>query len=63
VDAHYDNSANNAANPDPEHDVYGGTQTREEMMAPFFGVVVDAGVDPRKVMTLPGQAGELGTGR
>jgi hypothetical protein len=53
VDAHYDNSANNAANPDPEHDVYGGTQTREEMMVPFFGVVVDAGVDPRKVMTLP----------
>jgi hypothetical protein len=53
VGAHYDNSANNPANPDPEHDVYGGTQTREEMMVPFFGVVVDAGVDPRKVMTLP----------
>jgi hypothetical protein len=59
VDAHYDNSANNAANPDPAHEVYGGTQTWEEMMAPFFGVVVDARVDPRKVMTLPGQAGAV----
>jgi len=63
VDAHYDNSANNIANPDPTRDVYGGTQTWEEMMVPFFGVVVDARVDPRKVMTLPGQAGALGTGR
>ncbi|MGA2714824.1 MAG: cytochrome c [Bryobacteraceae bacterium] len=63
VDAHYDNSANNPANPAPDRDVYGGTQTWEEMMVPFFGVVVDAHVDPRKVMTLPGQAGELGAGR
>jgi hypothetical protein len=63
VDAHYDNSANNRANPDPTRDVYGGTQTWEEMMAPFFGVVVDARVDPRKVMTLPGQAGAVGAGR
>lgn len=55
VDAHYDNSANNRANPDSTQDVYGGTQTWEEMMVPFFGVVVDARVDPGKVMTLPGQ--------
>jgi hypothetical protein len=59
VEAHYDNSANNPANPAPDRDVYGGTQTWEEMMVPFFGVVVDARVDPRKVMTLPGQAGAL----
>jgi hypothetical protein len=26
------------------------------MMAPFFGVVVDARIDPAEVMTLPGQA-------
>jgi hypothetical protein len=57
VDAHYDNSANNKFNPDPTKDVFSGTQTWEEMMAPFFGVVVDATLDPRKVMTLPGQAG------
>lgn len=63
VDAHFDNSANNPANPDPARDVYGGTQTWEEMMAPFFGVVVDARLDPRKVMTLPGQAGAIGAGR
>ena len=54
VDAHYDNSMNNLANPDATRDVYGGTQTSEEMMVPFFGVVVDARVDPRKVVTLPG---------
>jgi hypothetical protein len=57
VDAHYDNSANNRGNPDPTLDVYGGTQTWEEMMVPFFGVVVDSRVNPRKVMALPGQAG------
>jgi hypothetical protein len=62
VDAHYDNSANDAANPAPDRDVYGGTQTWEEMMVPFFGVVVEAVVDPRKVLTLPGQAGVVGTG-
>jgi len=59
VEAHYDNSANNPANPAPDRDVYAGTQTWEEMMVPFFGVVVDARVDPGKVMTLPGQAGTL----
>jgi hypothetical protein len=63
VEAHYDNSANNKANPDATQDVYGGSQTWEEMMVPFFGVVVDARVDPRKVMTIPGQAGAVGTGR
>jgi hypothetical protein len=63
VDAHYDNSANNSANPDPTRDVYGGTQTWEEMMVPFFGLVVDARVDPNKVMSLPGQVGAVATGR
>jgi hypothetical protein len=32
--------------------VYGGTQSWEEMMNPFFGIVVDRQVDPAKVMTL-----------
>jgi hypothetical protein len=63
VDAHYDNSLNNPANPDATQDVYGGSQTWEEMMVPFFGVVVDVRVDPRKVMTLPGQVGTVGTER
>ena len=63
VDAHYDNSLNNPGNPDASQDVYAGSQTWEEMMVPFFGVVVDARVDPRKVMTLPGQVGPVGTVR
>jgi hypothetical protein len=63
ADAHFDNSANNPANPDPARDVYGGTQTSEEMMVPFFGVVIDARIDANKVMTLPGQVGAVGTSR
>src|SRR5262249_10288441 len=41
VDAHFDNSSANRGNPDSTVDVYGGTQTWEEMMNPWFGVVVD----------------------
>ncbi len=57
------NSANNPANPDATRDVYGGTQTCEEMIVPFFGVVLDARMDPRKVMMLPGQAEAFRAGR
>ena len=63
VDAHYDNSVKNRTNPDATLDVYGGTQTWEEMMVPFFGVVVDGRMDPHKVITLPGQVGAAGTSR
>ena len=59
VDAHYDNSANNKANPDPTLDVYGGTQTWQEMMVPFFGVVVETKVDPSKVITLVGRTADI----
>ena len=48
--AHYDNSANNKFNPDPSRTVYYGNQTWEEMMQPFFGVVVDKKVDPQKIL-------------
>ena len=34
VDAHFDNSAAKRGNPDPTADVFGGTQTWEEMMNP-----------------------------
>ena len=44
VDATFDNSAGNRGNPDPKVDVYGGTQTWEEMMNPWFGIVVDKSV-------------------
>ncbi len=50
VTAHYDNSANNKFNPDPNRTVYYGDMSWEEMMFPFFSVVVDKEVDPKKLM-------------
>ena len=50
VNAHFDNSPGNKFNPDPNRTVYMGTMTWEEMMFPFFSVVVDKSVDPRKVI-------------
>lgn len=46
IDAHYDNSVNNKFNPNPNKTVY--TMTWEEMMFPFFGVVVDRDAEPPK---------------
>jgi hypothetical protein len=53
VTAHFDNSANNRLNPNPGRDVYWGDQTWEEMMVPWFGVVVPKDADPTKVVTYP----------
>ena len=50
VNAHFDNSPSNKFNPDPNRTMYMGTMTWEEMMFPFFSVVVDKSVDPRKVI-------------
>jgi len=50
VTAHYDNSANNKFNPDPNKTVYYGDMTWEEMMFPFFSIVVDQGVDASKIV-------------
>ena len=50
VEAHFDNSANNKFNPNPNKTVYYGEMTWEEMMFPFFGVVVDKNVDPKKIL-------------
>jgi hypothetical protein len=47
--AHYDNSSNNKFNPNPNQTVYYGDMTWEEMMAPFFGVLVDKSIDDKKV--------------
>jgi hypothetical protein len=41
VIAHFDNSANNKANPDPTATVRWGDQTWEEMMIGFFGTISD----------------------
>jgi mono/diheme cytochrome c family protein len=45
VIAHFDNSANNKANPDATANVRWGDQTWEEMMIGFFGTIVDAATD------------------
>jgi len=50
IDAHFDNSASNRANPDPNKTVYYGSMSWEEMMNPFFGVVVPANANPRSVV-------------
>jgi len=44
--AHFDNSANNPANPDPTKEVLWGDQTFEEMMIGFFDVSFDAKKSP-----------------
>ena len=60
VNAHFDNSSNNKFNPDPNRPVFYGDQTWEEMMAPFFGIVVDMKQDPEKVVTVKGGRGRGG---
>ena len=50
VEAHFDNSTANRGNPDPTVDVYFGTQTWEEMMSPFLGLVIDKSVNPDDVI-------------
>jgi hypothetical protein len=52
VEAYYDNSKANRFNPNPERTVYLGRMTWEEMMAPFFGVLIDSTVDPNQVIKL-----------
>ena len=49
--AHYDNSANNRFNPDPSKEVWWGDQTMEEMMVPYFAVLVKPGVERNKIVT------------
>jgi hypothetical protein len=53
VDAHYDNSVNNKFNPNPNRTVYYGQMTWEEMMSPFFGVVVERDADATKLIDSP----------
>jgi hypothetical protein len=54
IDAHYDNSSSNKFNPNPNITVYPGRMTWEEMMSPFFGVLVDSKTDPTTVLKLKG---------
>jgi Trehalose utilisation len=50
--AHFDNSANNALNPDPTKDVVWGDQSWDEMMVGFFNVAFDAAM-PLKDLFAP----------
>jgi hypothetical protein len=49
VTAHHDNSANNAMNPTPNQIVPWGEMTSQEMMLPWFGVVVDRDAQPQSI--------------
>jgi hypothetical protein len=46
---HYDNSPNNADNPDPKVDVHYGEQTWEEMLNGFLEVAIDPNIPTPKV--------------
>ena len=48
--AHYDNSPNNKYNPDPNRTVYYGNQSWEEMMQPWFAIIMDKKLDPKKIL-------------
>ena len=55
--AHFDNSPNNAANPNPKVEVRWGDQSWEEMMIGWFAVVVDAKTDPA-ALRRPARSGD-----
>ena len=52
VDAHYNNSASNKFNPNPNRPVYSGTMTWEEMMLPYVGLMIPT-TDTRTVFKRP----------
>jgi hypothetical protein len=51
VTAHHDNSANNKSNPDAAQNVLWGDLTGQEMMVPWFGVVVNKDASPETIAT------------
>ena len=52
VVAHHDNSANNKFNPDPNAEVGWGDLTSQEMVLPWFGVIVNPEADPEKILSI-----------
>ena len=57
--AHYDNSPNNAKNPNPSKSVRFGAQSSDEMMIGFFEVAVDPDVTLRDLLIAkPGESRE-----
>jgi len=57
VVAHYDNSARNANNPDPSHEVRWGDQTWEEMMIAAIESLRDRNAPPPQLPTRTGAGG------
>jgi hypothetical protein len=57
VTAHYDNSANNRFNPNPNQTVYYGDMAWEEMDSPFFAITIDKRADAKKVLSRGATAG------
>jgi hypothetical protein len=51
VTAHHDNSANNPLNPTPGQPAVWGEMTSQEMMLPWFGVVVNGPAEPDMIAT------------
>jgi hypothetical protein len=49
VTAHHDNSANNPMNPSPGEPVIWGELTSQEMMLPWFGVLVNRDAKPENI--------------
>lgn len=62
--AHYDNSANNKYNPDPNKLVVWGDQNWEEMQNCFLGILIDPKIEPKTVFSPSGPSlmprGEFG---
>lgn len=54
--AHFDNSPNNPANPDPKSEVRWGDQSWEEMMIGWFDIAIPAGRNPMDVLRTNKQA-------
>jgi hypothetical protein len=52
--AHYDNSANNKYNPDPNKEVRWGDQNWDEMQSGFIGLVLDVNTDLKNVFRASG---------
>jgi hypothetical protein len=48
--AHFDNSANNPANPDPSKEIHFGEQSWDEMMFGFFDVAIPLNKNPMDIM-------------
>ena len=54
--AWFDNSPNNALNPDPKSEVRWGEQSWEEMMIGFYDVVIPAEMTLRDIFASPKKA-------